>query len=58
VLLSVLLHGLSAAPLSAAYADRVEKMAPDAPENEGAVVAPTHRGSMPTEDPKQAHEDQ
>jgi sodium/hydrogen antiporter len=57
VLLSVLLHGLSAAPLSAAYADRVEKMAPDAPENEGAVVAPARRGSVPTDDPRQAHED-
>ena len=58
VLLSVLLHGLSAAPLSTAYAHRLEKMAPDAPENKGAVVAPTRRGSMPTDDPKQAHEDQ
>ena len=32
VLLSVLLHGVSAAPLSAAYARRVEGMAADAPE--------------------------
>jgi sodium/hydrogen antiporter len=58
VLLSVLLHGVSAAPLSTAYAHRVEKMAPDAPENKGAVVAPTHRGSMPTDGSRQAHEDQ
>jgi NhaP-type Na+/H+ or K+/H+ antiporter len=58
VLLSVLLHGVSAALLSTAYAHRVEKMAPDAPENKGAVVAPTRRGSMPTDGPRQAHEDQ
>jgi sodium/hydrogen antiporter len=58
VLLSVLLHGVSAAPLSTAYAYRVEKMTPDAPENKGAVIAPTRRGSMPTEGPRQAHEDQ
>jgi len=34
VLLSVLLHGLTAAPLSALYARRVEGMAPDAPEKQ------------------------
>jgi sodium/hydrogen antiporter len=32
VLLSVLLHGVTAAPLSAAYARRVEKLAANAPE--------------------------
>ena len=32
VLLSVLLQGVSAAPLSTAYAHRAENMAPDAPE--------------------------
>ena len=32
VLLSVLLHGITAAPLSAAYARRVESMAPNTPE--------------------------
>jgi NhaP-type Na+/H+ or K+/H+ antiporter len=32
VLLSVLLHGLTAAPLSAAYARRIEGMAADVPE--------------------------
>jgi len=58
VLLSVILHGVSAAPLSTAYAHRVEKMAPDAPEKKGAVVAPARGGSMPTDGPKQAHEDQ
>ena len=34
VLLSVLLHGVTAAPLSASYARRVERMAPDAPEKQ------------------------
>ena len=58
VLLSVLLHGVSAAPLSIAYAHRVEKMVPDAPENKGAVVAPPRRGSTPIDGPRQAHEDQ
>src|SRR5215204_2772560 len=37
VLLSVLLHGLTAAPLSAVYARRVEGMAADAPEKQGTV---------------------
>jgi sodium/hydrogen antiporter len=32
VLFSVFLHGITAAPLSAAYARRIEKVAPDAPE--------------------------
>jgi sodium/hydrogen antiporter len=32
VLFSVLLHGITAAPLSAAYAHRIEKLAPDVPE--------------------------
>ena len=36
VLLSVLLHGLTATPLSAAYARRVEGMAQDAPEKQEA----------------------
>jgi sodium/hydrogen antiporter len=58
VLLSVLLHGLSAAPLSTAYAHRVETMAPDVPENRGAVAAPAQRGSVPTDGPNQAHQDQ
>jgi NhaP-type Na+/H+ or K+/H+ antiporter len=38
VLLSVLLHGLTAAPLSAAYARRIERMAADVPEKREAVV--------------------
>jgi sodium/hydrogen antiporter len=39
VLLSVLLHGVTAAPLTAAYARRVEKMVPDAPEKRGPGAA-------------------
>jgi sodium/hydrogen antiporter len=45
VLLSVLLHGVSAAPLSEAYAHRVEGMAADAPERKGAVELPTRVGA-------------
>jgi sodium/hydrogen antiporter len=41
VLLSVLLHGVTAAPLSAAYARRVEGMAVDAPEKRGTVEVPS-----------------
>ena len=37
VLLSVLLHGITAAPLSAVYARRVQGMAADAPEKQGTV---------------------
>jgi sodium/hydrogen antiporter len=44
VLLSVLLHGVSAAPLSAAYARRVEGMAADAPEKSEVVELPTRMG--------------
>ena len=54
VLLSVLLHGLTAAPLSSAYARRVEGMAADAPEKQGAVERPTRLGSVPTSDPENA----
>jgi NhaP-type Na+/H+ or K+/H+ antiporter len=48
VLLSVLLHGITAAPLSDAYARRVEEMAVDAPEKQGAVEASTRPGSAST----------
>jgi sodium/hydrogen antiporter len=41
VLCSVLLHGLTAAPLSAAYAPRVDGMSADAPEKRGAAEVPT-----------------
>jgi sodium/hydrogen antiporter len=48
VLLSVLLHGLTATPLSAAYARRVEGMAQDAPEKQEAVDASARRGPAST----------
>jgi sodium/hydrogen antiporter len=48
VLLSVLLHGITAAPLSAAYARRVEKMSPDAPEKRGTVELATLMSSGPS----------
>jgi sodium/hydrogen antiporter len=48
VLLSVLLHEVTAAPLSAMYARRVEGMAAGAPEKQEAVELPTRMGSVPT----------
>jgi sodium/hydrogen antiporter len=48
VLLSVLLHGVTAAPLSAVYARRVQGMAADTPEKQGTVELATRVGSMPT----------
>src|SRR4029450_3521797 len=48
VLLSVLLHGVTAAPLSAAYARRVEGMAAGVPEKQEAVELPTRMGSAST----------
>jgi NhaP-type Na+/H+ or K+/H+ antiporter len=48
VLLSVLLHGATAAPLSAVYARRVEVMAAGAPEKQEAVEVPTRMGSVST----------
>jgi hypothetical protein len=48
VLLSVLLHGLTAAPLSAVYARRVQGMAADTPEKQETVESPTRGGSVPT----------
>ena len=47
VLLSVLLHGLTAAPLSAAYARRIEGMAADVPEKQEAVVMLSRPGPEP-----------
>jgi NhaP-type Na+/H+ or K+/H+ antiporter len=47
VLLSVLLHGITAAPLSAAYARRVRGMVADAQEKQGTGEAPAHGGSVP-----------
>ena len=49
-LLSVFLHGITAASLSAAYARRVDGMIADAPEKRGAVELPTRVGSVPTSD--------
>jgi NhaP-type Na+/H+ or K+/H+ antiporter len=46
VLLSVLLHGVTAAPLSAMYARRVGEMSADAPEKQGAVEVPTRLGPV------------
>jgi NhaP-type Na+/H+ or K+/H+ antiporter len=48
VLLSVLLHGITAAPLSAAYARRVERMARDTPEKQGAAQASARPSSAST----------
>ncbi len=50
VLLSVLSHGVTAAPLSAAYARRVGKMPANAPERQETVELPTRVGSTPTGD--------
>jgi len=47
VLLSVLLHGITAAPLSAVYARRVRGMVAGAQEKQGTVEAPTRAGSVP-----------
>ena len=52
VLLSVLLHGITAAPLSAAYAHRVEGMPADAPEKREAVEMPTRMAQGPASEPR------
>ena len=52
VLLSVFLHGVTAAPLSAAYARRVEGMPADAPEKREAVEMPTRMGPAPASEPR------
>ena len=56
VLLSVLLHGVTAAPLSALYARRVEGMAADAPEKQEAAEPPTRTGQLPASKPEEAGE--
>jgi sodium/hydrogen antiporter len=56
VLLSVLLHGVTAAPLSAVYARQVDRMAADVPEKKGAVAVPTRVGVMPTSGPEEVGE--
>src|SRR5919112_1263206 len=52
VLLSVLLHGVTAAPLSAVYVRRVEGMAASAPEKREMGELPTRVGSVSTNDSK------
>jgi NhaP-type Na+/H+ or K+/H+ antiporter len=52
VLLSVLLHGVTAAPLSVAYARRVEGMPADAPEKREAVEMPTRMGPASASEPR------
>jgi NhaP-type Na+/H+ or K+/H+ antiporter len=52
VLLSVLLHGVTAAPLSAVYVRRVEGMAASAPEKREVGELPTRVGSVSTNDSK------
>ena len=46
VLFSVLLHGLTSAPLSAAYARRVDGMSAEAPEMRGAAEETTRMGRV------------
>jgi NhaP-type Na+/H+ or K+/H+ antiporter len=53
VLLSVLLHGVTAAPLSAVYTRRVQGMSADAPEKQAAVEQPTRVGSAKVADEAQ-----
>jgi NhaP-type Na+/H+ or K+/H+ antiporter len=53
VLLSVLLHGLTAAPLSAAYARRVEGMAAGVTEKREAVEVSTRMDSVSTSEPEE-----
>ena len=47
------LHGVMAAPLSAAYTRRVEGMSADAPEKQGALELPTRVGSAKVADEAQ-----
>jgi sodium/hydrogen antiporter len=56
VLLSVLLHGITAAPLSAAYARRVEGMAADVPEKRDAVAVPSRMGPVAATRPEKPDE--
>jgi NhaP-type Na+/H+ or K+/H+ antiporter len=53
VLFSVLLHGLTAAPLSAAYARRVEGMAAGVTEKREAVEVSTRMDSVSTSEPEE-----
>ena len=53
VLLSVLLHGVTAAPLSGAYARRVEGMAADVTEKREVVEVSTRMDSVSTSEPEE-----
>jgi len=53
VLLSVLLHGVTAAPFSAAYARRVEGMAADVTEKREVVEVSTRMDSVSTSEPEE-----
>jgi NhaP-type Na+/H+ or K+/H+ antiporter len=53
VLHSVLLHGVTAAPLSAAYARRVEGIAADVTEKRAAVEVPARMDSVSTSEPEE-----
>jgi sodium/hydrogen antiporter len=53
VLLSVLLHGVTAAPFSAAYARRVEGMAADVTEKREVVEVSTRLDSVSTSEPEE-----
>jgi sodium/hydrogen antiporter len=52
VLLSVLLHGITATLFSAAYARRIEKIGATASKKKGAVKLPTRIGAAPTSEEK------
>jgi NhaP-type Na+/H+ or K+/H+ antiporter len=52
VLFSVLLHGLTAAPLSAAYARRVDGMSAEALEKRGATEETTRMGPVKSSIPE------
>ena len=56
VLLSVLMHGVTAAPLSASYACKVEGMAADVPEKGEAVEVETRTGPVPATKPEKVDE--
>jgi len=56
VLFSVLLHGITAAPLSAMYARRLEGMAADVPEKREAVEVPSRMGLATATQPEHSDE--
>jgi sodium/hydrogen antiporter len=52
VLLSVLLHGVTAAPFAEAFARRVDEMPLGAPEKGGRIEVNTRKDPLPSSDPK------